>query len=617
MDFQERLNSKQVKLKQLYHKVYGQGDSVEKQFRTLIELMSNAHKLRKPELVLLDQHNHQWYSEQTMIGMTLYVDLFCQDLKKLKTKVAYFKELGIGYIHLMPLLKPRENENDGGYAVEDYRTVDPRLGTNEDLIATVDALRKADIAVCIDYVINHVAKEHEWAKKALQNDPEYQKMFIMYDTEEIPNLYNQTVPEVLPDKCPGNFTYYAEIKKYVFTSFSNFQWDLNFSNPDVFNGMSDNMLYLANMGINMLRLDAIPFMWKEVNTSCRNLKPIHNLIKMLNLIKEIVCPSLVLLGEAIVEPEQIVTYFGDETNTECEVMYNANLMVDVFNSFATRDVRLMLMDANRFHIPRKATWMNYVRCHDDIGWGFDERAITQLGWDPYAHKQFLINFYSGNFDGSFARGELYQFNPVTMDARTNGTLASLLGLEKAIIESDVFAQEEAIKRINLAHALILAYRGIPLIYSGDEIATTNDRNYLLDPDKMAEGRWIHRPYFDWKRMKKINQGETFEAQTYHTLQKLIAIRSKQTLLNGQVSQVALDVKNHSVFCILRQARDQSLIGLFNFSEYPQEVSSLLLRQTVIGETYVDLVQGKTISLRNSQIHLHPYEYLWLVHKKES
>lgn len=617
MDFQERLNAKQVKLKQLYHKVYGQGDAVEKQFRSLVELMSKANQSRKPELVLLDQHNHQWYSEQTMIGMTLYVDLFCQDLKKLKTKVSYFKELGIGYVHLMPLLKPRENENDGGYAVEDYRAVDPRLGTMDDLIAAVDAFRKADIAVCIDYVINHVAKEHEWAKRALQNDPEYQKMFFMYDTEEIPNLYNQTVPEVLPDKCPGNFTYYEEINKYVFTSFSHFQWDLNFSNPDVFNGMSDNMLYLANMGINMIRLDAIPFMWKEVGTSCRNLKPIHTLLKMLNLIKEIVCPSLVLLGEAIVEPEQIVTYFGDDMSTECEVMYNANLMVDVFNSFATRDVRLMMMDANRFRIPRKSTWMNYVRCHDDIGWGFDDVAITQLGWQPYAHKQFLINFYSGAFTGSFSSGELYQFNPVTMDARTNGTLASLLGLEKAINDSDVFAQEEAIKRINLAHALILVYRGIPLIYSGDEIATINDRDYLLDPDKMAEGRWIHRPYFDWKRLKKISKGETFEAQTYHTLQKLITIRSKQTLLNGQVSQVALDVGNRSVFCVLRQARDQSLIGLFNFSEYPQDISTLILRQTVIGEIYKDLVQGKTVSLRNPQIHLHAFEFLWLVHKKES
>jgi glycosidase len=277
----------------------------------------------------------------------------------------------------------------------------------------------------------------------------------------------------------------------------------------------------------------------------------------------------------------------------------------------------MMMDANRFRIPRKATWMNYVRCHDDIGWGFDESAIIQLGWDPYAHKQFLINFYSGSFVGSFASGELYQFNPATMDARINGTLASLLGLEKAISESDVFAQEVAIKRINLAHALILAYRGIPLIYSGDEIATINDRDYLLDPDKMAEGRWIHRPYFDWKRLKRINKGETFEAQTYHTLQKLIAIRSKQPLLNGQISQVALDVGNRSVFCILRQSRDQSFIGLFNFSEYPQEVSTLQLRQTLIGETYVDLMQGKTISLRNAQIHLHPYEYLWLVQKKES
>ena len=617
MDFQERLNAKQLKLKQLYLKVYGSGEDSERHFQLLIDLMKNASQARRVELTELDARNHQWYSEQEMIGMTLYVDLFAQDLKKLKTKISYFKELGIGYIHLMPLLKPRDNENDGGYAVEDYRAVDPRLGTMDDLITTVDAFRKAGISVCIDYVINHVAKEHLWAQKALANDPIYQKMFIMYDTDEIPNLYNQTVPEVLPDKCPGNFTYYPEIKKYVFTSFSDFQWDLNFTNPDVFNGMSDTMLYLANIGINILRLDAIPFMWKEVGTNCRNLKPIHDLLKMLHLIKEIVCPSLVLLGEAIVEPEQIISYFGDDTSVECEVMYNANLMVDVFNSFATRDVRVLMIDANRFYIPRKATWMNYIRCHDDIGWGFNEDAVRQFGWNPYEHKQFLIHFYSGKFPGSFATGELYQFNPQTMDARINGTLASLLGLEQAILEHDTFAQEEAIKRINLAHALILAYRGIPLIYSGDELATLNDRNYLLDPDKRTEGRWIHRPYFDWKRAKRINKGETFEDQTYHTLQKLIAIRSKQPLLNGQVSQLALDVGNKSVFCILRQSRDQSFIGLFNFSETPQNVSTLPLRQTVVGENYIDLMQGKTVSLRNPQIYLRPYEYMWLIHKKEN
>ena len=383
---------KQTELKTLYTRIYGSSTQTTQDFNALLELMAQAKAKRKTELVQMDQTQALWYFNQDMVGMTLYVDLFAKDLKHLTNKVSYFKELGITYVHLMPLLKPRDGENDGGYAVEDYRQIDPRLGSLEDFIILSDTFRHHGIKLCIDYVVNHVAKEHEWAKAALEQDVEKQGYFIMFDTDEIPNRYNQTVPEVLPDKCPGNFTYYPEIKKYVFTSFSEFQWDLNFTNPKVFNGMVDNLLYLSNLGVNMIRLDAIPFMWKQLGTSCRNLPPIHDLLRMFHLIKEEVCPSLAILGEAIVEPEQIVTYFGSEEKTECEIMYNANLMVDVYHAFATRDVRLLTIDTNRFQIPSKGTWMNYVRCHDDIGWGFNEQAIRSFGMDPYSHKQFLIRF---------------------------------------------------------------------------------------------------------------------------------------------------------------------------------------------------------------------------------
>ena len=369
----------------------------------------------------MDQ-NKEWFFEHNVIGMTLYIDLFASNFDGVIKQMAYFNELGITFVHLMPLLKSRPGENDGGYAVMDYQDVDPKLGTLYEFEHLIEAFRTNHINVCIDYVINHVAKEHQWAQKALLGDLDMQAMFIMYDTKDIPNQFNKTVPEVLPDKSPGNFTYYKEIKKYVFTSFSDFQWDLNFQNPKVFNGMVDNMLYLANLGIQMLRLDAVPFMWKELNTNCRNLPTVHRLLEMLNLIKDEVCPSLALLGEAIVEPHEIIKYYGTYEHKECEVMYNANLMVNIFNSFATRDTRLLQIDINKYQIPSSGTWMNYLRCHDDIGWGFNEQAITQMGFDPFYHKTFLIDFYNGTFDGSFAMGENYQFNESTLDARTNGTL---------------------------------------------------------------------------------------------------------------------------------------------------------------------------------------------------
>ncbi len=600
-----------AKIRELYMKLYHN----EPALNDLFECMDKYKAERSKDLLSMDKKQRNWYFGQDIVGMTLYTDLFAGNLKKLSQKIDYFNDLGITFLHLMPLLKPREGENDGGYAVEDYRNIDPRLGSMEDFLKLVKELRKNNIKVCIDYVINHVAKEHVWAQEALKNDKLKQDYFIMFDTDEMPNRFNRTVPEVLPDKCPGNFTYYPEIKKYVFTSFSEFQWDLNFQNPYVFNGMTDNLLFLANLGINMIRLDAIPFMWKQVDTTCRNLDPIHDLLKMFNLIKEEVCPSLALLGEAIVEPQEIVKYFGNETDPECEVMYNANLMVDIYNAFAARDVRLITIDANRFQIPHRGTWMNYVRCHDDIGWGFNEQAIKSFGLDPYLHKQFLIKFYGNEYPGSFSKGEMYQFNPLTHDARTNGTLASLLGLEKAIDTKQEYRRYESIRRINLAHAVILTYRGFPLIYSGDEIASLNDQSYKLDPDKKLEGRWVHRPFFDWKRSKNKDILGTVEYDVYQNLKKLIEIRKKLPYLQGQANQYALDLNNQSVLGIIRQIKLQTFFALFNFSEQTQWVKTDHLRQLFNGTMAVDLIQGRRFNLNDETIELSPYEYIWCVKDK--
>lgn len=597
-----------TELNALYLNLYGA--EATPQFEALLTHMQKAKAARHPELKRMDAQEADWYFSPSMVGMTLYVDLFAGDLKGLAQKVDYFRDLGITYLHLMPLLKPRTGENDGGYAVMDYGAIDDRLGTMDDFVETLSTLRHAGIHVCIDYVINHVAKEHQWAQAALAGDVHKQNYFMMYDSPEIPDLFNQTVPEVLPDKCPGNFTYYPEIQKYVFTSFSDFQWDLNFRNPEVFNGMAEILLDLANLGVNMIRLDAIPFMWKELHTTCRNLEPIHDLLRLLQLIKQEVCPSLALLGEAIVEPEQIVRYFGTEAKTECEIMYNANLMVDVYHALATRDVRLLTIDTNRFQIPSRGTWMNYVRCHDDIGWGFNEGAAKSMGMDPYAHKQFLIRFYHNQYPGSFARGEAYQYNPTTHDARTNGTLASLLGLQAAHETREEYRRMEAIRRINLAHALILSVRGMPLIYSGDEIATLNDQSYKKDPAKAPEGRWVHRPFFDWNRAKKAHRCGSDEHAVFQTLKQLITLRKTLPELDGQVEQVAIDLNTPNVLCVIRKTDTSALVTFFNFSEHHQEVELGLLRQHLSSTHYTDLLQGRTLNLEHHTLHLSPYEFLW-------
>lgn len=599
-------------IKTLYTKLYGQKDTFDADYQALIDIMTRAVSARKPALKVLDQTRSSWFFSNQVVGMTLYVDLFSGNLKSMTSKINYFKELGITFIHLMPLLKPRPGENDGGYAVMDYREIHDVLGTMDQFVALIDVFRNHGINICIDYVINHVAKEHAWAQKALKGDLDMQDMFIMFDDDVIPKQYDLTVPEVLPEKFPGNFTFVDEIKKYVFTSFSDYQWDLDFKNPKVFNGMVDNLLYLANLGVNMIRLDAIPFMWKTLGTTCRNLPQIHDLMHLFRLIVKDVAPSVALLGEAIVEPVEIVKYFGTEKKPEADVMYNANLMVDIYHAFATRDVRLLTIDANLYRMPQKSTWMNYVRCHDDIGWGFNEDAIRAFGLDPWHHKQFLIHFFNNDHPGTFASGEYYQYNPRTLDARTNGTLASLLGLEKAHANKETFNVRTAIDRINLAHALILSYRGFPLIYSGDEIATLNDRTYLNDPEKRFDGRWIHRPRFDWKRAKKRDIMGTDEYQVFQTLKRLIKIRKTLPYLDGRAIQFALDMSSEHVFCLVRRRQNKTFFALFNMSEHPQTITTSVLRQHATASTYKDVTQGRILDLYGDQIQMSPYEYLWCV-----
>ncbi len=609
--YEQRLNRHIKELRQIYFKVYKKLGATKKDFDALLNMMSKRFLDRSDSLHQLDLRPSKWYMSKDMIGYMVYTDLFAGDLKKLESKIEYLQELGITYVHLMPLLKTREGENDGGYAVEDYLDIDPILGTHDDFNQILTTFREAHIDVCIDYVINHTADTHQWAKKALEGDKYYQDMYMMFDDRSIPDIYDKYVPEVLPDKCPGNFTFKKEINKWVFTSFSSFQWDLNFKNPKVFENMVDIMLQLANKGVNIIRLDAIPFMWKEAGTNCRNLGPIHDLIHMFHIIKDVVAPSLAILGEAIVEPHEIFKYFGDEHKEECGLLYNANFMVNIWNAFATRDVRLINDDNKKYIPPKHSCWMNYLRCHDDIGWGFNEELIESFGLSAFHHKQYLIDFYGNRFPGSFAKGEIYQYNEVNKDARINGTAASLLGLEKAIDEQFMYEQEISIKRILLGHAMIIAHQGIPLIYSGDEIASLNDHTYLNDPDKKNEGRWVHRQFFDWTRATKRLIHNTFEHRVFSGIQEMINIRKTDDLFNGDVAINIIENDDISVYSFYKKTDHDHLICIFNFSEQLKHISTTPYQKDHFSGLYMDLFSHRPIDFSEVNIKIAPYEVLWL------
>ncbi len=586
---------------------------VEQALASLQRVLEDAKATRPKELVLFDQQEPGWYLAQDAIAYNLYVDLFSNNIKGLIKKIPYLQELGVTVLHLMPILQGRPGENDGGYAVMDYKSIDTELGSLEDFQVCVKALRKVGIHVVIDFVVNHTAKEHDWAVKALAGDTVHQNLYLMFEDKTMPNKFNETVPEVFPVVAPGNFTYYPEIKKYVWTSFYEFQWDLNFKNPEVLIRVVDVLLYMANLGVDMIRLDAIPFMWKELGHTCRNHPTIHVLLDILHQIMTEVAPAVALLGEAIVEPEEIVKYFG-QTHPECDVMYNATFMVNVWNALATKDARLLRIDQTRLQPHHQGTWISYARCHDDIGWGLNDAAIQAMGLDPFLHKQFLIEFFLGTHPYSFSTGELYEFNPITMDARNSGRLASLVGLEKALQEKDPYQKALAIQRIHLLHAVLFSSRGIPFIYSGDEIATLNDRSYLADEKKQHDSRWIHRSPFDWSAAKKRSNQQTVQGQVYTTLQSMIAMRKKTPLFHSSVKEEYPHPLNPHVFVTTRATKKQRFVGLFNFSDAPAHVEPKhIFRPEFIG-TYNDAFHARSVSLDVPSLVIPPLGYYWLMAK---
>jgi amylosucrase len=591
----------------------------------LENILSTAARMwldRSGDLKALDKQREAdplWYQSEKMVGGVCYVDLFASDLRGLRSKIPYFKQLGLTYLHLMPLFRSPEGNSDGGYAVSSYRDVDPRLGTMSELSDLAADLRSNGISLVLDFVFNHTSDEHEWAIRAQQGDPTYADYYYIFPNRTMPDAYQRTLREIFPDQRPGSFTYRPDMDRWVWTTFNSFQWDLNYSNPAVFNSMAGEMLQLANRGAEILRLDALAFVWKEMGTDCENRPEAHLLIQAFNTIARIAAPALLFKSEAIVHPDRVIEYIGEH---ECQLSYNPLLMALLWETLATREVRLLALSMReKFEIGDCCAWVNYVRSHDDIGWTFDDNAAARLGIDGYGHRRFLNDFYTGRFKGSFARGLPFGENPRTGDVRISGTCASLVGLEQALHDTDTLssasrsieeAQTElnnAIGRILLLYGIVASIGGIPLIYLGDEVGTLNDYSYRDDPAKAADSRWVHRPRTDWERVASAAKGEGVEGRIYSGLLRLLDVRrATPALADGDMEVV--DVANPHVFCFVRHHDAGRVLVLANFSEAEQSIPANEARLYGLGYTFRDLLSGDTLNLHDD-IHLPPYCLMWL------
>jgi glycosidase len=550
-----------------------------------------------------------------MLGGVCYVDLFAGDLAGIRAKIPYFKELGLTYLHLMPLFLSPAKENDGGYAVSSYREVDPSLGTMEQLRDLITELRDNGISLVLDFVYNHTSDEHEWARHALAGDPNYRDYYLVFPDRVMPDAYEPHLREIFPETRRGSFTYRPEIDSWVWTTFHSYQWDLNYHNAVVFNRMTEEALFLANVGVEVLRLDAVAFTWKELGTSCENLPEAHMLIQAMNALTRIAAPALLFKSEAIVHPDDVSRYIRPD---ECQLSYNPLLMALLWESLATRQVRMLQYSMqHRFKINPGCAWVNYVRCHDDIGWTFSDEDAAHFGINGFDHRQFLNAFYTGRFEGSFARGLPFQFNPATLDMRISGTCASLAGLEKALREETEAEVELAVRRVVLIHSVILSIGGIPLIYFGDEVGTLNDYGYRNDPAKADDSRWVHRPAADWDKVAMRGDEGTIEGQVYGRLCSLIKVRQDAPAFAGGETEI-VDTGNPHVFGYARQDAAHSDVGdvsrrvlvLANFVESEQRIKANELRLHGLSYAFTDLVTGEHIT-SDEDLVLMPYQFVWL------
>jgi len=618
--FEKRMAANFTLLQSLFFSLYPESAHRETFFRLQDQLYSlfkkRSRDLKLQDLRRLEEGN--WYQSEKWVGMQLYVDRFSGTLKGLEEKLPYFEKLGINFLHLMPINKRPKGPNDGGYAVNSYTEVDPAFGQDRDLARLTSSFREKGICLMLDFVVNHTSDEFAWAKRARKGDSEFQAYYYTYPDRSIPDLFEQSLPEVFPETSPGNFTYIPEMERWVMTVFNTYQWDLNYTNPQVFLSMLENLVELANKGVDVVRFDALAFLWKKIGTDSQNLPEAHRLVSLFRLCLQVVAPGVIILAEAIVAPHEIVRYFGEGVleGNECEIAYNATFMACLWNSVATK--KTLLLNRSLRAMPPKpdpCTWINYVRCHDDIGLGFDDAHIAALGWDPGLHRRFLLDYFCQRLDWSPAKGAVFMYNPLTGDGRITGSTASLLGLEKALEERDTAGITDAVSKIGLLYGIVFASPGIPLVYAGDEIGMLNDYSYRGDPDKSDDSRWINRPVHDWETVSHLNKEETHASEIYRNIQKLISLRKELPILADQDNTRLHDAGNEHLLVFERGSGEaDSLLVVANFDSSAQVLNASWL--TALGYVkngeYRNLIDEGSKGIRSGLLELPPYELLWLV-----
>ncbi len=583
----------------------------------LVTLMATAHAERSPELARRDEARTlepDWFQSPEMLGYAAYADRFAGDLPGVSKRIPYLTDLGVTYLHLMPLLTPRPGNSDGGYAVADYRTIRPDLGTMDDLRALATDLHENGISLVLDLVLNHVAKEHSWAQAAQAGDPKYRDYFYTFKTRDAPNMYESSMPEIFPDTAPGSFTWDESLQAWVWTTFNNWQWDVNWTNPEVFAEYADIILFLANAGVDVLRLDAIAFLWKRPGTTCQNQPEVHAITQALRAVAHIACPALIFKAEAIVGPSDLLAFLGKGTHhgKVSDLAYHNSLMVQIWSMLASKDVGLAVHALRRLaHTPPTTAWVTYLRCHDDIGWAIDDGDAGALGLSGAMHRDFLSTWYLGQFEGSSAEGIVFQHNEATGDRRICGTAASLAGISWAAKTGNTQALDLAIARMLLGHAIVLGWGGVPVLWMGDELALPNDPHWSDLPEHAPDSRWAHRGEMPWETAELRHLTHTVPGQVFNSIKHLASVRASIPQLHARADAQLLDPSDPGVLPVLREHPTGNLLGLYNVTPESRPWPWHRLQQAGLTHPVDALTETEVHSSPDGNLWLPPYGALWL------
>jgi amylosucrase len=620
--FYTRLGANFYSIYTLFSRLYGTRSDLKQQFLKLVETLARQYIARPTHLKKMDlerEKYHTWYLSQKWVGMTLYADGFAEDLQGVKSRVDYFEELGVNLVHIMPLLKCPEEASDGGYAVSNFREINQRFGTMQNLRDLAAEMRKRDILLVLDVVVNHTSDEHEWALMAKLGEKTYQDYYYTFETRDIPDMFEETLPEVFPEHAPGNFTWVREMGRWVMTVFHNYQWDLNYSNPAVFIEMLDVLLYWANQGVDILRLDAVAFLWKKIGSNSQNEREAHLILQLFKDCCQVTAPGVLFIAEAIVAPVEIVKYFGEDAVNakECELAYNATLMALLWDAAATKNAKLLTQGIK--NLPGKldgSTWLNYVRCHDDIGLGFSDEDIHLAGYNPRSHRQFLIDYFTGKSEESEARGLPFGENQKnSTDTRISGTLTSLIGLENALEEGDSQKIDILVKHTILLYNIIFSFGGVPLVYYGDELGTVNDYSYVTVLGKANDTRWAHRPKINWQQADLRNTPGTIQYKIFSALKRMTQVRKEIPEFEDFNNRELIDMGDEHIFTYFRfnPYRQSRVLVISNFgaSSIYLDLAQFDKLQMPKYDSFIDLYTGKPPAMFQERLVLSPYQFYWL------